>query len=133
LKSSGSNGLPLNVIDIFQPNGGLRTVFLLYGKCNPICTAQRDRDASQALRKHSYREVGLARRKGIRGKDGLDEPGAPDLRRTCARLCRAAGGELDQIQFLLGQISVQTTERYLGCAQRIASAVNDKIGIEPAR
>jgi hypothetical protein len=39
--------------------------------------------------------------------------------------------ELEQIQFLLGHISVQTTEQYLGCTQRIASAVNDKIGIEP--
>jgi hypothetical protein len=43
----------------------------------------------------------------------------------------AAGGELEQIQFLLGHVSVQTTERYLGCTQRIASAVNDRIGIEP--
>jgi site-specific recombinase XerD len=37
-----------------------------------------------------------------------------DLRRTCAKLCRAAGGELEQIQLLLGHSSVQTTERYLG-------------------
>jgi len=35
-----------------------------------------------------------------------------DLRRTCARLCHTSGGELDQIQFLLGHVSVQTTERY---------------------
>jgi hypothetical protein len=28
-------------------------------------------------------------------------------------------------------VSVQTTERYLGCKQRIRSAVNDRIGIEP--
>jgi site-specific recombinase XerD len=34
-----------------------------------------------------------------------------DLRRTCAKLCRAAGGELEQIQLLLGHASVQTTER----------------------
>src|SRR6516165_1239370 len=54
-----------------------------------------------------------------------------DLRRTCARLCHASGGELEQIQFLLGHVSVQTTERYLGCKQRIRSAVNDCIGIEP--
>jgi site-specific recombinase XerD len=54
-----------------------------------------------------------------------------DLRRTCARLCHASGGELEQIQFLLGHVSVQTTERYLGCKQRIRSAVNDRIGIKP--
>jgi len=39
--------------------------------------------------------------------------------------------ELEQMQFLLGHISVQTTERYLGGKQRIRSAVNDHIGIEP--
>jgi integrase len=39
--------------------------------------------------------------------------------------------ELGQIQFLLGHVSVETTERYLGCKQRIRSAVNDRIGIEP--
>lgn len=33
-----------------------------------------------------------------------------DLRRTCARLCHLAGGELDQIQFLLGHVSIQTTD-----------------------
>jgi len=27
--------------------------------------------------------------------------------------------------------SVQTTEKYLGCKQRLREAVNDKIGIEP--
>ena len=54
-----------------------------------------------------------------------------DLRRSCARFCHAAGGELEQIQFLLGHLSVQTTERYLGCKQRFRQAVNDRIGIEP--
>ena len=53
------------------------------------------------------------------------------LRRTCARLCHQAGGELEQIQFLLGHVSVQTTERYLGCKQRFHNAVNNRIGIEP--
>ena len=54
-----------------------------------------------------------------------------DLRRTCARLCHLAGGELDQIQFLLGHVSIQTTERYLGCKQKLRHAVNDRMGIEP--
>ena len=52
-----------------------------------------------------------------------------DLRRTCARLCHQAGGELEQIQFLLGYVSIQTTERYLGCKQRIQNAGNDLISI----
>jgi site-specific recombinase XerD len=54
-----------------------------------------------------------------------------DLRRTCARLCHQAGGELEQIQFLLGHVSIQTTERYLGCKQRLQDAVNVQIGLEP--
>jgi hypothetical protein len=41
------------------------------------------------------------------------------------------GGELQQMQFLLGHVSDQTTERYLAGKQRINGAVNDKIGIEP--
>ena len=64
-------------------------------------------------------------------KTGIEELAPHDLRRACARLCHAAGGELEQIQFLLGHVSIQTTERYLGCKQRIRSAVNDRIGIEP--
>jgi len=39
---------------------------------------------------------------------------------------------MEQIQFLLGHVSIQTTERYLGCTQRMSSAVKDRIGIEPA-
>lgn len=40
---------------------------------------------------------------------------------------------MEQMQFLLGHASVQTTERCRGCTQRISSAVDDRIGIEPAR
>jgi hypothetical protein len=55
-----------------------------------------------------------------------------DRQISIARLCHVAGGELEQIQFLLGHVSVQTTEKYLGCKQRIRNAVNDRIGIEPS-
>lgn len=54
-----------------------------------------------------------------------------DLRRTCAKLCRAAGGELEQIQLLLGHQSVQT-ERYLGTRQDLVHAPNDGIKLRVA-
>lgn len=69
--------------------------------------------------------------KEFAAKIGVSKLAPHDLRRSCARFCRAAGGELEQIQFLLGHVSVQTTERYFGCTQRISSAVNDRLGIEP--
>jgi site-specific recombinase XerD len=64
-------------------------------------------------------------------KVGIVKLAPHDLRRSWARLCHSAGGELEQIQFLLGHVSVQTTEKYLGCKQRLREAVNDNIGIEP--
>jgi integrase len=57
------------------------------------------------------------------GKVGILKLAPHDLRRSCARLCHSAGGHA----------SVQTTEKYLGCKQRLREAVNDKIGIEPMR
>jgi len=52
-----------------------------------------------------------------------------DLRRSCAKLCRSAGGELEQIQLLLGHASITTTERYLGSKQDLVHAPNDRIGL----
>jgi integrase len=60
---------------------------------------------------------------------GIEHFGAHDLRRTCAKLCRKNGGDLEQIKFLLGHSSIQTTERYLGSDQEIAIAVNDNLGL----
>jgi integrase len=55
---------------------------------------------------------GRRRRLDIRGRrDGRKSVpleargiGPHDLRRTCAKLCRAAGGELEQTQILLGHV-----------------------------
>jgi integrase len=68
--------------------------------------------------------------KDAAARAGIEKLAPHDLRRTCARLCHLAGGELDQIQFLLGHVSIQTTERY---KQKLRIAVNDKIGLEPAQ
>jgi integrase len=60
---------------------------------------------------------------------GIEHFGAHDLRRTCAKLCRKNGGDLEQIKFLIGHSSIQTTERYLGSEQDIEIAVNDNLGL----
>jgi integrase len=60
---------------------------------------------------------------------GIERFGAHDLRRTCAKLCRKSGGDLEQIKFLLGHSSIQTTERYLGSEQDLEVAVNDNLGL----
>jgi site-specific recombinase XerD len=63
---------------------------------------------------------------------GLEHIAPHDLRRTCAKLCHSSGGELEQIQFLLGHASVQTTERYLGCKQNLGHPVNDLFDLRTA-
>ena len=58
----------------------------------------------------------------------IEKLAAHDLRRTCARLCHLAGGELDQFQFLQCAAAHLV---YLGCKQKLRVAVNDNLGIEP--
>ncbi len=73
-----------------------------------------DRSVWNVVHQHSRRE-------------GMLSIAPHDLRRTCAHLCFRSGGPLEQIQFLLGHASSQTTERYLGCRQELISAVNDSM------
>jgi len=68
--------------------------------------------------------------KGCCEKAGLLHIAPHDLRRTCAKLCHSNGGEIEQIQFLLGHASIQTTERYLGCKQNLGHPVNDLFRLE---
>jgi integrase len=56
---------------------------------------------------------------------GLQHIAPHDLRRTCAKLGHTSGSEIEQIQFLLGHASIQTTERYLGCKQNLGYPLND--------
>ena len=55
-------------------------------------------------------QVVWAEVKECAAKTGIAKLAPHDLRRTCAKLCHVAGGELELIQFLLGHVSVQTTE-----------------------
>jgi len=55
--------------------------------------------------------------------------GPHDARRSCAKLCRKQGGKLEQIQYMLGHESIETTAIYTACEQEIAVAVNDNLGL----
>jgi len=60
---------------------------------------------------------------------GIEGFGPHDARRSCAKLCRKRGGKLEQIQFMLGHESIETTAVYTACEQEIAVAVNDGLGL----
>lgn len=84
----------------------------------------------QDLGRSNHAEGDLARGEGGREASRHQEPCTPWLAPYLRGLCHLAGGELEQIQFLLGHASVETTERYLGCKQKLSHAVNDNLGLE---
>jgi integrase len=86
----------------------------------PLSPPGRSLDACSLF--HRFLEEG--------GRASLGKLSPDDLRRTCAKLCRKAGGDLEEIQFLLGHASIVTAERYLGTDQNLSSAVNDALGLE---
>lgn len=60
---------------------------------------------------------------------GINHLGPHDLRRSSAKFCRKAGGDIEQIQSLLGHEDISTTVLYLGTNQEIRQAVNDRIAL----
>jgi len=131
------------IVDLVGKGGHIRTVpipdwvrvqlesWISAAQINEGCIFRRVDRSGQVRGDHiSEKAIWHIVRKSAR-RAGLSNVAPHDLRRTCARLCQSAGGELQQIQFLLGHVSIQTTERYLGSKQRLRSAVNDHIGIEP--
>jgi integrase len=60
-------------------------------------------------------------------KIGIAHFGPHDLRRTCAKLCRAHGEDIEQIQFMLGHADVRTTQIYLGTDLDLGHTPNDSL------
>jgi integrase/recombinase XerD len=84
-------------------------------------------DRKGSMTNHAISAQGVLSIVGAYGRSIGLEVKPEDLRRTCARLCHAEGGELEQIQMLLGHASVQTTVRYLGAKQNLMQAPNDRL------
>ena len=66
--------------------------------------------------------------RGCTNRVHLEHLAPHDLRRASAKLCHVNGGELEQIQFLLGHASVLTTERYLGCKHVLLEPLRSRSG-----
>lgn len=130
------------IIDLVGKGGHVQTVPFPCGSKMPSTSGPRPRTSrrgicSDASTRPAPSGAGASPKKssGAWFESALQRPILKGWRRTIygARLCHESGGELEQIQFLLGHVSVQTTERYLGCKQRLREAVNDKIGLETVR
>ena len=117
------------IVDLIGKHGRVRTIPMPTWTKNAI-------DAwsviAGVMEGHLFRPVNRQVLKTCIAGAGLPDIAPHDLRRTSAKLCRAAGGELEQIQLLLGHSSVQTTERYLGTKQDLAHAPNDAIKLKLA-
>jgi integrase len=79
----------------------------------------------EGMSSHGIREI-VQKAAALIGVKGFSPH---DLRRTCAKLCREAGGDVEQIQAMLGHASMNTTQRYLGTTQNLRYAVNDNMGL----
>jgi integrase len=104
------------IVDLVGKGGHVRTVPIpLWVKA----ALDRWLTAADIVRGRVFRAVsknGVVRGEGISDnvvwyvvgrhcrKIGLDHVAPHDLRRTCAKLCHTSGGELEQIQFLLGHV-----------------------------
>jgi integrase len=87
-----------------------------------VAGSSLDNRLGQAARRRAIREAWSGRCSSIAKAAGVPGLSPHDCRRT-----GAAGGELEQIQLLLGYASVHTTERYLGTKQDRVHAPNDAI------
>ena len=91
------------------------------------------RAAAQVAQGRIFRSIGKGGR--LQGRT-LAEVGVwwlvKEYAEGIAKLCRKSGGDLEQIQMLLGHASIQTTEKYLGMQQNLVEAVNDNLGIVDA-
>jgi len=100
------------------------------GGCRKRLRLARHQQGRPGLRRRLTANVIWSIVQGYAAEIGMPKLAPHDLRRTCAKLCRASGGDLEQIQLLLGHASIATTERYLGSRLDLVDAVNDDLELD---
>jgi len=65
------------------------------------------------------------------GGAGIEKLAPHDLRRTCARLCHLAGGELAQIPSLLGHVSIQRRNAISAASRSCVGPCTTRWGLNP--
>jgi len=103
----------------------------LLGSCHFPLAAATVADHAQGelefLGQRNLRESHLLLVRWVAERMQLNHLTPRGLRRRCTKLCHVNDGELEQIQFLLGHVSMLTTERYLGCKWDLEKPVNDRV------
>lgn len=62
---------------------------------------------------------------------GIARPTPHNLRRSCARQCQSDGRELEQIQLLLGHLSVQTPNAIWAPSSAFVPLQGDRMQVNP--
>jgi len=121
------------ILNLVSKGGRVRTVGVQAWVKRAIdeWTAAAKIRAGRLLRKSTLAPDGLTsqtiwdivRRAALR--IGVADFGPHDLRRTCAKHCRAKGADIEQIQLMLGHADLRTTARYLGTDVDLEHTPND--------
>jgi site-specific recombinase XerD len=93
--------------------------------------------SDRSTRKAESGEMGMTPKvlwevvKDAAARAGIEKLAAHDLKENMRTFMPSRRRRIGSDSVLARHVSIQTTERHLGCKQKLSVAVNDKLGIEP--